>query len=194
MVLIPLLDVLQSVPILGYLSFTVAFFFSLFPGRMLGPELAAIFAVFTSQAWNMAFSFYQSLCTLPTDLDEAARGFRFSGWQRFWRLEAPFAVPGLVWNMMMSMSGGWFFVVAAEAISVGTVQVALPGVGSYVALAIEHRNLGAVPLYDDHGGSLRHFGCRRRFGLRAFVGTTNVATYGGAADGGPRRTERRGAS
>ena len=130
MVLIPLLDVLQSVPILGYLSFTVAFFFSLFPGRMLGPELAAIFAVFTSQAWNMAFSFYQSLCTLPTDLDEAARGFRFSGWQRFWRLEAPFAVPGLVWNMMMSMSGGWFFVVAAEAISVGTVQVALPGVGS----------------------------------------------------------------
>ena len=144
MVLIPLLDVLQSVPILGYLSFTVAFFFSLFPGRMLGPELAAIFAVFTSQAWNMAFSFYQSLCTLPTDLDEAARGFRFSGWQRFWRLEAPFAVPGLVWNMMMSMSGGWFFVVAAEAISVGTVQVALPGVGSYVALAIEHRNLGAV--------------------------------------------------
>ncbi len=144
MVLIPLLDVLQSVPILGYLSFTVAFFVSLFPGRMLGPELAAVFAVFTSQAWNMAFSFYQSLRTLPTDLDEAARGFRFSGWQRFWRLEVPFAVPGLVWNMMMSMSGGWFFVVAAEAISVGTVQVALPGVGSYVALAIEQRNLGAV--------------------------------------------------
>ncbi|BBX82129.1 hypothetical protein MAUB_00020 [Mycolicibacterium aubagnense] len=82
--------------------------------------------MFTSQAWNMAFSFYQSLRTLPTDLDEAARGFRFSGWQRFWRLEAPFAVPGLVWNMMMSMSGGWFFVVAAEAISVGNVQVSLP--------------------------------------------------------------------
>ena len=144
MVLIPLLDVLQSVPILGYLSFTVAFFVSLFPGRMLGPELAAIFAVFTSQAWNMAFSFYQSLRTLPTDLNEAARGFRFSGWQRFWRLEAPFAVPGLVWNMMMSMSGGWFFVVAAEAISVGTVQVNLPGVGSYVAVAIQNRDLGAV--------------------------------------------------
>ncbi len=144
MALIPLLDVLQSVPILGYLSFTVAFFVSLFPGRILGPELAAIFAVFTSQAWNMAFSFYQSLRTLPTDLDQAARGFRFSGWQRFWRLEAPFAVPGLVWNMMMSMSGGWFFVVAAEAISVGTVQVSLPGVGSYVALAIQNRNLGAV--------------------------------------------------
>jgi NitT/TauT family transport system permease protein len=144
MVLIPLLDVLQSVPILGYLSFTVVFFLSLFPGRMLGAELAAIFAVFTSQAWNMAFSFYQSLRTLPTDLDESARGFRFSGWQRFWRLEAPFAVPGLVWNMMMSMSGGWFFVVAAEAISVGDVQITLPGVGSYVALAIQRRDLGAV--------------------------------------------------
>jgi NitT/TauT family transport system permease protein len=144
MVLIPLLDVLQSVPILGYLSFTVAFFMSLFPGRMIGAELAAIFAVFTSQAWNMAFSFYQSLRTLPTDLDEAARGFRFSPWQRFWRLEAPFAVPGLVWNMMMSMSGGWFFVVAAEAISVGSLQVSLPGVGSYVAQAIQKRDLGAV--------------------------------------------------
>jgi NitT/TauT family transport system permease protein len=144
MLLIPLLDVLQSVPILGYLSFTVVFFLSLFPGRMLGPELAAIFAVFTSQAWNMAFSFYQSLRTLPHDLDEAARDFRFSGWQRFWRLEVPFAVPGLVWNMMMSMSGGWFFVVAAEAISVGNVQVSLPGVGSYVAAAIEHRDLAAV--------------------------------------------------
>jgi NitT/TauT family transport system permease protein len=143
-VLIPLLDALQSVPILGYLSFTVVFFLSLFPGRMLGAELAAIFAVFTSQAWNMAFSFYQSLRTLPTELNEAARSFRFSAWQRFWRLEVPFAVPGLVWNMMMSMSGGWFFVVAAEAISVGSVQVTLPGVGSYVALAIQQRDLGAV--------------------------------------------------
>ena len=144
MVLIPLLDVLQSVPILGYLSFTVVFFVALFPGRMIGPELAAVFAVFTSQAWNMAFSFYQSLRTVPLDLAEATRGFRFSGWQRFWRLEVPFALPGLVWNMMMSMSGGWFFVVAAEAISVGDVRITLPGVGSYVALAIQQRDLGAV--------------------------------------------------
>ena len=95
MVLIPLLDVLQSVPILGYLSFTVVFFVALFPGNVLGPELAAIFAIFTSQAWNMAFSFYQSLRTMPRDLDEASRSFRFSGWQRFWRLEVPFAMPGL---------------------------------------------------------------------------------------------------
>src|SRR5580704_15384176 len=144
MVLIPLLDVLQSVPILGYLSFTVVFFVSLFPGNVLGPELAAIFAIFTSQAWNMAFSFYQSLRTIPTDLDEASRSFRASGWQRFWRLEVPFAMPGLIWNMMMSMSGGWFFVVASEAISIGDTQITLPGVGSYVAKAIEQRDLAAV--------------------------------------------------
>ncbi len=143
-ILIPMLDVLQSVPILGYLSFTVVFFVSLFPGNVLGPELAAIFAIFTSQAWNMAFSFYQSLRTIPSDLDEASRSFRASGWQRFWRLDVPFAMPGLIWNMMMSMSGGWFFVVAAEAISVGNLQIALPGVGSYVAKAIEQRDLTAV--------------------------------------------------
>src|SRR5271170_3037759 len=144
MVLVPILDVLQSVPVLGYLSFTVVFFVQLFPGNTLGPELAAIFAIFTSQAWNMTFSFYQSLRMIPTALNEASRSFRFSGWQRFWTLEVPFAMPGLVWNMMMSMSGGWFFVVASEAISVGKIQIALPGIGSYVALAIQNRNLGAV--------------------------------------------------
>ncbi|MGC1459912.1 MAG: ABC transporter permease subunit, partial [Steroidobacteraceae bacterium] len=144
MVLIPLLDVLQSVPVLGYLSFTVLFFVALFPGNVLGPELAAIFAIFTAQAWNMAFSFYQALRTVPTDLDEASRSLRATAWQRFWRLEVPFAMPGLIWNMMMSMSGGWFFVVASEAISVGNTQIALPGVGSYVARAIQARDLGAV--------------------------------------------------
>lgn len=144
MVLIPLLDVLQSVPVLGYLSFTVVFFVSLFPGSMLGPELAAIFAIFTSQAWNMAFSFYETLRTVPLDIDEASRAFRFSAWQRFWRLEVPFSMPGLIWNMMMSMSGGWFFVVASEAISVGNINYTLPGVGSYVAKAIAERDLHAV--------------------------------------------------
>jgi len=144
MVLIPLLDVLQSVPVLGYLSFTVVFFVSLRPGSAIGPELAAIFAIFTSQAWNMAFSFYQALRTVPSDLDEASRSLRLSGWQRFWRLEAAFAMPGLVWNMMMSMSGGWFFVVASEAIAVGDIQIALPGVGAYVARAIQQRDLFAI--------------------------------------------------
>src|SRR5579875_3536002 len=144
LVLIPVLDVLQSVPVLGYISFTVVFFVSLFPRSVLGPELAAIFAIFTSQAWNMAFSFYQSLRTVPHDLDEACRAFRFSAWQRYWFLEVPFAMPGLIWNMMMSMSGGWFFVVASEAITVGDKSIALPGIGSYVALAIQQKDLGAV--------------------------------------------------
>ena len=135
MALIPILDILQSVPILGFLSFTVTFFLGLFPGNVLGAECAAIFAIFTSQAWNMAFSFYQSLRTVPRDLDEVARGFRLTGWQKFWQLEAPFAVPSLVWNTMMSMSGGWFFVVASEAITVGDTTITLPGVGSYIAEA-----------------------------------------------------------
>ena len=133
--LIPLLDVLQSVPILGFLSFTVTFFLGLFPGSALGAEAAAVFAIFTSQAWNMAFSFYQSLRTVPRDLDEVSAGFRLTGWQRFWQLEAPFAVPGLLWNAMLSMSGGWFFVVASEAITVGDTTVTLPGIGSYIAKA-----------------------------------------------------------
>jgi NitT/TauT family transport system permease protein len=144
MVLIPLLDVLQSVPILGFLSFTTAFFMSLFPGRVLGLELAAIFAIFTSQAWNMAFSFYQSLTTVPRDLEEATRSFQLTSWQRFWRLDVPFAVPGLVWNTMLSMSGGWFFVVASEAITLGDTTWKLPGIGSYVAEALAKRDLGAI--------------------------------------------------
>jgi len=143
-VLIPLLDILQSVPILGFISVTVVFFMSLAPDKMLGAELAAVFAIFTSQAWNMAFSFYQSLRTVPKELTEAARSFRLSPWMRFWKLEAPFAMPALVWNMMMSMSGGWFFVVASEAISVGNTTVTLPGIGSYIAKAIAERDLTAI--------------------------------------------------
>ena len=102
---------------------------------MLGAECAAIFAIFTSQAWNMTFSLYQSLRTVPSDLEEATHIFHLSGWQRFWRLEVPFAMPGLIWNTMMSMSGGWFFVVASEAITVGNTTITLPGIGSYIALA-----------------------------------------------------------
>jgi NitT/TauT family transport system permease protein len=144
LILIPILDILQSVPILGFLTFTVVFFMHLFPGRVLGLELAAIFAIFTSQAWNMAFSMYQSLKTVPADLKEAADSFHLTAWQRYWRLEVPFAVPGLVWNTMMSMSGGWFFVVASEAVSVGDNTWKLPGIGSYVALALEQRDILAV--------------------------------------------------
>ena len=144
MVMIPLLDILQSVPILGFLTFTVVFFLNLFPGNVLGAELACVFAIFTSQAWNMTFSMYQSIRNVPKDLEEATRSFHLSGWQRFWRLDVPFAMPGLIWNAMMSMSGGWFFVVAAEAITVGNTIITLPGIGSYVALAIEKRDLAAI--------------------------------------------------
>ena len=144
LILLPLLDVLQSVPVLGYLSFTVVLFFTLFPGSLMGPELAAIFAIFTSQVWNMTFSFYQSLRTIPADLADAARSLRLSPWQRFWHLDLPFATPGLVWNAMVSISGGWFFVVACEAISVGDRTIELPGIGSYVAMAITQRNLAAI--------------------------------------------------
>jgi NitT/TauT family transport system permease protein len=144
LILIPILDILQSVPILGFLSFTVVFFLNLFPGRVFGAELACIFAIFTSQAWNMAFSFYQSLTSLPMDLLEAARAFRLSPWQKFWRLDVPYAMPGLVWNTMLSMSGGWFFVVASEAITVGNTTFSLPGIGSYVALALRQKDLLAI--------------------------------------------------
>ncbi|MCM2449312.1 ABC transporter permease [Agrobacterium vitis] len=144
MVMIPILDILQSVPILGFLTFTVTFFLNLFPGRVIGAELAAVFAIFTSKAWNMTFSLYQSMRSQPKDLDEATRSFQLSGWQRFWRLDVPFAMPGLVWNTMMSMSGGWFFVVASEAITVGNTTITLPGIGSYVALAIKQQDILAV--------------------------------------------------
>ncbi len=143
-ILIPVLDILQSVPILGFLSITVTGFIALFPGRLLGVECAAIFAIFTSQAWNMTFSLYQSLRTVPVELIEAARMYHLSAWQRFWRLEVPHAVPGLVWNMMMSVSGGWFFVVASEAITVAGQTIMLPGIGSYIATAIQQRDLGAI--------------------------------------------------
>jgi NitT/TauT family transport system permease protein len=142
-ILVPLLDFLQSVPILGF-SITILFFLQLTPGRVAGAEMAAIFLIFTSQAWNMAFSFYHSLRSIPDELVEAARNFQLGPWLRFWRLEVPFAMPALIWNMMMSMSGGWFFVVAAEAITVGNTTVTLPGVGSYIALAIEQKNLRAI--------------------------------------------------
>ncbi|WP_337845282.1 ABC transporter permease subunit [Thermus sp.] len=134
--LVAILDILQSAPILGFLAASVGALAALFPGRALGYELAAVFAVFTSQAWNMTFSFYQSLKTLPRELEEVARLHRLSPTHRFLRLELPYALPGLVWNAMMSMSGGWFFVVASEALTVGHKEVDLPGIGSYLARAI----------------------------------------------------------
>jgi NitT/TauT family transport system permease protein len=143
LILVPLLDFLQSVPILSF-SIFILFFLQLTPGRVAGAELASIFLIFTSQAWNMAFSFYHSLRSIPDELNEVARNFQLSPWMRFWRLEVPFAMPSLIWNMMMSMSGGWFFVTVSEAITVGNTTVTLPGVGSYIVAAMEQKNLGAI--------------------------------------------------
>jgi NitT/TauT family transport system permease protein len=145
-VLIPLLDILQSVPILGFLSVTITGFIALFPGSQLGLEAASIFAIFTSQAWNMTFAFYHSLVSQPRDLDEASRLLRLSRWQRFWRVDVPGGMIGLVWNGMMSFGGGWFFLTASEALSVDNHNYALPGIGAYVATATDEGNLGKVLL------------------------------------------------
>jgi NitT/TauT family transport system permease protein len=143
-VMIPFLDILQSVPILGFVTFTTVFFLNLAGGSQLGLEAAAIFAVFTSQAWNMTFSFYHSLVGQPTSLDEAARIYRLTKWQRFWKLDVPSSMIGLVWNAMMSMGGGWFFLTAAEAITVSGHRYVVPGMGSYIGSAIKQGSIGRV--------------------------------------------------
>ena len=136
-VILPALDVLQSVPVLGFLSATVAGFMALFPGSLLGVECAAIFAIFTGQVWNMAFGFYHSMVTVPSDMQEAASTYGLTGWQRFRTVELPAATHSLIWNSMMSFGGGWFFVAQSEAISVMNKDIKLPGLGSYMASAIE---------------------------------------------------------
>jgi NitT/TauT family transport system permease protein len=143
-IIIPVIDILQSVPILGYLSVIVPVFIGLFPNSLLGPECAAIFVIFTSQAWNMAFGFYQTVRTVPSEVQEASRMLHLSAWQRFWRIEVPFSMPSLLWNAMASMSAGWFFVVAAEAITVSNQQILLPGIGSFIAVAINQANKVAI--------------------------------------------------
>lgn len=143
-IIIPIIDICQSIPILGFLSITIVGFISLFPNSLLGPECAAIFVIFTSQAWNMALGFYQTVRSVPSDLREAASAFHLSSWQTFWRIEVPFSMPGLLWNTMMSMSAGWFFVVYSEAVSVSGQQILLPGIGSYIAVAIASKDLHAI--------------------------------------------------
>ncbi len=142
--ILPIIDVLQSVPVLSFLSITLVGFIALFPNNLLGPECACIFAIFTSQAWNITLGFYQTLKTIPHELKEAAAMFHLSKWQRFWRIDVPCCMPSLLWNVMISMSASWFFVVAAEAIFVANQEIRLPGIGSYIATAIEQSNLQAV--------------------------------------------------
>lgn len=143
-IILPLIDILQSVPVIGFLTITTSVFIALFPGSLLGPQCAAIFAVFTAQVWNITLSFYQSLKTVPADYKEAADMFHLSAWQKFWRIEVPFAMPGLLWNAMLSMSGSWIFLIASEAITVNTQTILLPGVGSYLGVAINQANMQAV--------------------------------------------------
>jgi NitT/TauT family transport system permease protein len=136
--ILPALDVLQSVPVLGFLSATVTGFMALFPGSLLGVECAAIFAIFTGQVWNMAFGFYHSMVTVPTDMQEAASTYGLTRWQRFRTVELPASAHSLIWNSMMSFGGGWFFVAQSEAISVMNKDIKLPGLGSYMVQAISN--------------------------------------------------------
>jgi NitT/TauT family transport system permease protein len=143
-VLLPIIDILQSVPPLGVMAFIYVSCVKLFPGSLLGLELASIITTFFSQVWNMILSFYQSIITIPSELEEAVQIYRLSAWQRFWKLEVPRATPGLVLNAMVSMSASWFFVVASEAISIANQNIILPGVGSFLSEAIAQQHTSAV--------------------------------------------------
>ena len=139
-VLIPLLDILQSIPVLSFLPGVMLAMVALFPSRQLGIELGSIVLIFTGQVWNIAFSFYSSLKTIPRDLREAAIIYRFSRWQRFMELDLPFSTIGLVWNSMMSVAGGWFFLMACEMFVLGDKDFRLPGLGSYLQTAASAGN------------------------------------------------------
>jgi NitT/TauT family transport system permease protein len=144
MILIPLLDILQSIPVLSFLPAVMLAMVALFPSRQLGVELGSIILIFTGQVWNIAFSFYSSLKTIPRDLREAAIIYRFSHWQRFLELDLPFSTIGLVWNSMMSVAGGWFFLMACEMFVLGDKDFRLPGLGSYLQTAASSGNTRAM--------------------------------------------------
>ncbi|AJC48407.1 ABC transporter permease subunit [Allofrancisella guangzhouensis] len=148
-IIIPAVDILQSIPILGFFAITVSGFLVLFPKSLWGAQSAVIFGIITAQVWNMILSFYQSLKTIPKELNEAADMYQLSAWQKFWKLEVPFSMPGLVWNTMMSMSASWFMIVASETIVVNfgasqSISVNLPGIGSFIDAANNTRNFIAV--------------------------------------------------
>lgn len=138
------IDVLQSIPLLSFLPAVVLGLIALFPGTRLGVELAAVLLLFTSMAWNMVLGFYQSLCGIPRDLVEVATVLKMSGWKRFWVLEAPAGVIGLVWNSIMSVAGGWFFLISIESFTLGNRDFRLPGLGSFLAVAAEAADYRAI--------------------------------------------------
>ncbi len=139
-ILIPLLDILQSIPVLSFLPVALLAFIALFPHSRIGVNLASILLIFTGQVWNMVFGLYNGLITIPLDLKESARAFHLSAWQRFRMLELPYSMVGLVWNSMMSWAGGWFFLMAAEMFSLGNHNYQLQGLGSYLQTAANQGN------------------------------------------------------
>ncbi|AEI35075.1 ABC transporter permease subunit [Francisella salina] len=143
-VCLPIINFLESAPLLGFLTFTTAFFIFLFPHSIMGLEAAAIFGIFTSQAWNMALILYQTIRIVPAELTEAATAFKLNAWQKFWKIELPYSVPGLLWNIMVSQSAAWFAITASEAIPTITGDVSLPGIGSYIVLALTDSNITAI--------------------------------------------------
>jgi NitT/TauT family transport system permease protein len=143
-VMIPLLDILQSIPVLSFLPGVMLAMVALFPGRQLGLELGSILLIFTGQAWNMAFSFYSSLKSIPRELREATEVYCFNRWQRLIQLELPYGAIGLVWNSMMSVAGGWFFLMACEMFILGERDFRLPGLGSYLQMAASAGNTRAI--------------------------------------------------
>ncbi|HET9994945.1 MAG TPA: ABC transporter permease subunit [Candidatus Acidoferrum sp.] len=143
-ILVPLLDILQSIPVLSFLPGVMLAMVALFPHSELGPELGSVLLIFTGQVWNIAFSFYSSLKTIPRELHEAAVIYRFSRWQRFAELDLPFSTIGLVWNSMMSVAGGWFFLMACEMFVLGKRDFRLPGLGSFLQTAASHGNTRAI--------------------------------------------------
>ncbi|MGB9665871.1 MAG: ABC transporter permease [Candidatus Cryosericum sp.] len=142
--LVPILDILQSIPVLGFMPGVVLALVSLFPRSNIGLELAAILMIFTGQAWNMTFSFYNSLKSVPRDLQEAGTVYHFNWWQRLTQVELPYSAVGLIWNSMMSMAGGWFFLMVTEAFQLGNRDFRLPGIGSYMSVAVEKGNVPAM--------------------------------------------------
>ncbi len=142
--MIAVLDILQSIPVLSFLPPVVLAMVSLIPGHQLGIELGVILLIFTGQVWNLAFSFYSSLKTIPREMSEAARIYRYSAWQRFWQLEMPFAAIGLVWNSIVSVAGGWFALMLCEMFTMGDRNFQLPGLGSYMQSAADSGDVRAL--------------------------------------------------
>ena len=142
--ILPFINFMESVPLVGFMTFNVIIAMALFPGSVMGLECAAIFGVFTGQAWNMALTVYQTLEVIPDELQDVAKQFKMTAWHKFWHIELPYAMPGLLWNTMVSQSAAWFALVGTEAIAVGSKSVMLPGVGSYIQLGLNGADISTI--------------------------------------------------